>query len=148
MGTYPIGALYRRYQPKLCFQSVPKQFLDCHDVCRIVETFSRTSRLGANLTGLQRQYGEAASFEYSHLVTLEIYVLVSTVCSMRGSQNADQKLVESFGLLGLRTPPRGLNLQCHEQSQPITTSHFRRRMTATYKLLPYLLSRSPRSPKG
>jgi hypothetical protein len=62
------------------------------------------------------------SFEYDHLVSSEIHALISTASSLRGSQNADQKLVKSFVLLGLRLPPRELNLECPEQSQPMATS--------------------------
>jgi hypothetical protein len=78
--------------------------------------------MDTSLMGLQRRFEAATSFEYEQLVTFEINVLVSTLCSLRGSQNADQKLVESFGLLGLRTPPHGLNLRCYEQTQLMATS--------------------------
>jgi hypothetical protein len=118
MGIDPIGGLCRRYQPKV---NLPKHHSSCltvNGLCQIVEISARTTRLDTNLMGLRSR-----AFEYNHLVTLAIYVLVSTVCSLRGSQSVDQKLVKSFGLLGLRIPPLGLNLQCRERSQPMATSH-------------------------
>jgi hypothetical protein len=61
--------------------------------------------------------------EHNRLASFEIHVFISTVSFLRGSQNAGQKLVKSFGLLGLRTPPHGLNLQRNGQNHSMATSH-------------------------
>jgi len=60
---------------------------------------ARPDHLDSCLMGLHRRCKVASSFNYEQLDTFEIYVLLSPVCFLRGSQIADQKLVKSSACL-------------------------------------------------